>query len=146
MEAGIGQRVAGCEIVRAVEHDVEAANDRRRVRFVQPQSDRLDCDMRIDAGDRSFGALRLRPPDIARRMDDLAMQIGERNGIIVDDPERADAGACEILQRRRAEPARADDERARGFELVLAGAAQPMQDDLARVALDLFTREGHGSV
>ena len=66
------------------------------------------------------------------------MQIGERDGIVVDDPERPDAGPCQILQRGRAQASRANDERARGLELVLAGAANPMQDDLARVALNLF--------
>ena len=66
------------------------------------------------------------------------MQIGERDDIVVDDPERPDSSAGQILQRRRAQASRADDERARSLELVLARAAEPTQDDLARVALDLF--------
>ena len=76
-------------------------------------------------------------------MNDLAMQIGERDRVVVDDPERTDARARQILQRRRAKAARADDERARALQPVLARAAEPMQHDLARVALDLIAREGH---
>ena len=92
MEASVGQRVARGEIVRAVEHDVEAANDRPSVLSVQPQGDRLDRDMRIDAGDCGFGALGLRPPDVLTGMDDLSVQIGERDSVVVDDPERPDPG------------------------------------------------------
>ena len=76
-------------------------------------------------------------------MDDLAVQVGERDLVVVDDAERPDTGPSQILQRRRAQTACADDERARGLELVLPRAAQPMQDDLARVTLDFFAREGH---
>ena len=94
--------------------------------------------MRVDALNCGFGARGLRLADILRRMDDLSMQIGKRDGIVVDDPQRPDTGACEILERRGAEPPRADDERARRFELVLPGAAHPMQHDLACVAFNLF--------
>ena len=66
------------------------------------------------------------------------MQIGERDGIVIDDSERPDSGPCQILQRGRTQASGANHERARGLELVLAGSANPMQDDLARVALNLF--------
>src|ERR1700722_2649879 len=102
--------------------------------------------MRIDAGDRGCGAFSLRPPDVLCRMDDLSVQVGERDVVVVNDPERAYTGPRQILQRGRTQAARADHQRPRGFKLVLAGTAQPMQDDLARVALYLFTGEGHGWV
>ena len=65
------------------------------------------------------------------------MQVGERDDVVVDDPERPDAGPGQILERGRPQASRADDEGARGLELVLAGAANPVQNDLARVALNL---------
>ncbi len=71
-------------------------------------------------------------------MDDLSVQIGERDGIVVDNSQPPDACAGQILQRWRTQAARADDKRTSGLELVLAGAADPPQDDLARVTLDLF--------
>jgi hypothetical protein len=41
-------------------------------------------------------------------VDDLALQIGQGNVIVVDDAERADAGSGQIHQRRRAQSAGAD--------------------------------------
>jgi hypothetical protein len=146
MEASVGQRVACGEIVRAVEHDVETSDKHPSVLGVEPLSNWLDRDMRIDAGDRGLSAVGLRPPDIVRCVDHLSMQIGERDGIVIDDPERPDSGPGQILQRWRAKSARANHKGARGFELVLAGSAQPMQNDLTRVAFNLFAREAHGCV
>ena len=50
--------------------------------------DRLDRDMRIDPRDRLRRARRLRPADVARPVDDLPVQVGERDDVVVDDPER----------------------------------------------------------
>ena len=68
-----------------------AATMRSRVRGVEPHVDRLDRDMRIDARDRLRRALRLRPADVVRAVDDLPVQVGERDDVVVDDPERPDA-------------------------------------------------------
>ena len=59
-------------------------------------------------------------------------------GIVVDDPERPDAGPCQILEGGRTQASSANHEGARGLELVLAGSPNPMQNDLARVALNLL--------
>src|SRR5580692_7331236 len=91
---------------------------------VEPHSDRLDRNMRIDARDRGLSAVGLRLTNIVRCVDHLSMQVGERDGIVVDDSERPDS--------------RANHEGARGLELVLAGSPNPMQNDLARVALNLL--------
>ena len=76
-------------------------NERPSVLGVEPQRDRLDDDMRIDARDRSLSAVCLRPPDIIRCVNHLPMQIGQRDGIVIDDSERPDSGPGQILQRRR---------------------------------------------
>ena len=75
-------------------------------------------------------------------MDDLPLQVGERHGVVVDDAERADAGRREILQHRRAEPAGADDQHPRALQLLLAGAADLRQHDVARIAFEFFGRKG----
>ena len=74
---------------------------------------RLHDDMRIEARDGVLRAFDLGPADVLRRVDHLALQVGQRNGVVVDDAERADAGRGEILQQRRAEAAGADDENPR---------------------------------
>ena len=74
---------------------------------------RLDDDMRIEARDGVPRAFHLGTADVLRGVDHLTLEIGQRNGVVVDDAERADARRGEILQQRRAEPAGADDENPR---------------------------------
>ena len=52
-------------------------------------------------------------------------------------PMRADAGGGEIHRGRRAEPARADAQHLRGFQLALTLDADLRHDQVAAVALDL---------
>ena len=59
----------------------------------------------------------------------------------VDQAERADAGGGEIERERRAEAAGADAEDLRGLQLLLAFHADFGQDEVARVAGDLFVGE-----
>ena len=79
--------------------------------------------MGIDARDRLRRALGLRPARRRGRMDDLPVQVRERDDVVVDDSERPHPGAGEILQRGRAKPAGADDEDTSGLQLVLSRAA-----------------------
>ena len=59
----------------------------------------------------------------------------------VDEAERADAGGGEVERERRAEAAGADAEDLGGLELLLAFHADFGQDEVARVARDLFVGE-----
>ena len=74
-------------------------------------------------------------------MGDLALQVGQLDVVVVDDADGADAGGGEIQRQRRAEPAGADDQHARGLQLRLAGAAHVLQQDVARVAADFVFGE-----
>ena len=71
-------------------------------------------------------------------MNDLALQVGQIDDIVVDHADGADAGGCEIEQQRRAEPARADHQNAAFQQLGLADAAHFRQHDMPRVAVKLF--------
>ena len=86
---------------------------------------------------RAAGALDLGDADVGGAMDDLALQVGEIDPVVVDHAQGADAGGGEILQERRAEPAGADHQHARGDQPRLAHAADLGQHDVARVAADL---------
>ncbi len=68
-------------------------------------------------------------------MDDLALQVGEADHVVIDDAERADAGRGEIERDRRAEPARTDDEHARRLEFLLSRAAHLAEHDVPGIAL-----------
>ena len=60
-------------------------------------------------------------------MDDLALQVGQRHVIVIDDAERADAGGGEIKQHRAAEAAGADDQDLGRLEPGLAGPAHILE-------------------
>ena len=70
-------------------------------------------------------------------MDDLALQVGEIDRVVVDHAQGADAGGGEILQQGRAKPAGAEHQHARGDQPRLADAADLGQHDMPRVPADL---------
>ena len=143
--AGIGHEIAGGEIVGTIGDEIVAGNDIERVVRREPHPMGLDVHMGIEAAERRGGALHLGPADIAGGVDDLALQVRQRDRIVVDHAERADAGRREIKQHRRAESAGADDQHPRPLERRLAGAADLAQDEVAGIALDLIGIE-HGTV
>ena len=76
-------------------------------------------------------------------MHDLALQIGQIDPVVVDDPERADPGGGEIEQQRRAEPAGADHQHARRQQLFLPLLADLVEDQMARIAPELLFAQFH---
>ncbi len=96
----------------------------------------LDRDMRIEARDRRRGAVDFRISDIGGGVDDLPLQVRERDQIVIDDAERADAGGREIIEHRRTEPAGADHQDARTFQRGLARTANLAQHDMAGITLE----------
>ncbi len=76
-------------------------------------------------------------------VDDLALEIVEAHPVVVDDADLADAGRSEIENQGRAEAARADHKHARGFEALLAFAADLLKHQMAPVARDFVLGE-HG--
>ena len=77
--------------------------------------------MRIEPGDRIRSAVDLFSAQVTLAMQNLPLQVGERHDVVVSDADRANAGRREILDKRRTEPAGADDKHARSFQLQLAG-------------------------
>ena len=113
---------------------------------IEALGDRLDIDERVDARDRVPRALDLQPPDVGLSMHDLALQIVDRDAIVVDDADRPDARRRQVHQDGRAEPARADDEHARRFQLLLTRCADVAQHKVALVALHLVGGQCHHGV
>ena len=70
-------------------------------------------------------------------MDDLALQIGQRDNVVIDHAELAYAGGSEIHQRWRAQAAGADHQHGGLFQRGLAGSADFAQHDMAGIAFDL---------
>src|ERR1700732_5176379 len=71
-------------------------------------------------------------------MDDLPLQVGERHLIVIDNAQGADAGTCQIKQRRRAQTTGTDDEHARALERRLTRPANLAHDNVAGVTFDFL--------
>jgi hypothetical protein len=134
----VGNEIARGEIVGAVGDDVVAADEINRVRGGQAHTVGLDRHVRVQPLDQCGRAVDLGPAEVRSAVDDLALQIGQRHGIVIDDAERADARRGEIEQHRRAEPAGADHQHPGAAQRELARSTDLAQYDVAGVSLELL--------
>ena len=81
--------------------------------------------------------LQLRSADVARAVQDLALQVARVDGIEIDDADRSNAGRREIQRGGRSEPARADAEHPSGLELPLTVDTHLRKNQVPAVALNL---------
>ncbi|GAD33648.1 acyl-CoA synthetase (AMP-forming)/AMP-acidligase II [Microbacterium sp. TS-1] len=77
-------------------------------------------------------------------MDDLALEVGVLDLVVVDDGDRPDSGSCEGEDHRRAEASCADDGDVGGRESPLPLVAEAREDGVPRGALALAIRQGPG--
>ena len=101
----------------------------------------LDLDVGVERRDRLLGRVDLRHADPLARVDHLALEVRQVDLVVVDDPERADAGRRQVQRRRRAEPAGAEQQHLRVEQLLLALDPDLRQQQVARVALALLGRQ-----
>ena len=66
-------------------------------------------------------------------MEDLPLQVGQVDAVVIHQRDAADAGDAEIHGHRRTEAAGADDQRVRRQEFFLAGYVDVIQQDVARI-------------
>ena len=95
---------------------------------------RAECDVRVERPDFVRGALDLGTADIGRRVNDLALQIRQRDSVVIDHAERADAGGGQIHQHGRTEAPGSNHQHARVAQRVLTGAADLAHHDVAGIA------------
>ena len=139
--AGIADEVAGREIVGPVDDEVVARQDGEHVRRLEPHVVRDDGDVGVERAHGVGRGVDLAPPDVRGRVEDLPLEVGDVDDVIVDDPERPHARGREVEQRGRAEPARPDDEHARGEQPPLPVDPDLRERELPRVARGLRARE-----
>ena len=70
----------------------------------------LHLDVRVERGDRLLGRVDLRHTDPLRVVNHLALEVGQVDRVVVDDPERADPGGGQIQRRRRSQPTGAEQQ------------------------------------
>ena len=76
-DAGAIHGVPRREIVAAIEHDVGARDERRELGGPDSRLDGFDAHVRIDGGEPRLRRSHLRRSDVRRRIEDLALQVGE---------------------------------------------------------------------
>ena len=95
-------------------------------------------DVGVERLDLLLGGVDLRHADAVGRVDDLALEVGDVDHVVVDDAERPDAGGGEVERGRRAEAAGAEQQHLGVEQLLLALDADLGEQEVARVALALL--------
>jgi hypothetical protein len=91
-------------------------------------------DVGVEGGEGRVGAVDFGGPDAGGRVEDLALEVGELDDVVVDDGEGADPRGREVEGRGGAEAPGPDDEHAGGAELGLARGAHRRESEVAGVA------------
>ena len=65
---------------------------------------RRELDMGIERVHFLRGSVGLAVADVRRGVDDLALQIGQRDDVVIDHAERPDTGGGKVHQRGRPRP------------------------------------------
>ena len=120
------------------------AGDLLGVRLVQALRVADQRDIRIDAGDRAGSAFGLGFADLLRFVQHLALQVRQRDHVVIHHPDGADTGRGQIEDGRRAEPACANHQNPCRFQALLARAADLVQNQMPGVAFEFVFGEGHG--
>jgi hypothetical protein len=84
---GVVHQVAGGEVVRPVQDQVVAGEQLQGVGGVQPDVVQPDVHQRVEGRDGVPRRLDLRPAHVRHPVDDLALQVAEVNGVVVDDAQ-----------------------------------------------------------
>ena len=106
----IVQEVAGREVVGAVDDHVVRLDELEDVRRVEARVVCDDLHVGVERLDRSLRRSRLRDADPVGRVDHLALEVRRVDDVVVDDPDRPDAGGGEVERGRRAKPSGPQEE------------------------------------
>ena len=139
----IVEQVARLERVRPIDDDVVAGDDPLHVVGDEHLLVADHVDLRVERLDAPPGRVHFLLADPLGGVDDLALEVGQVDDIEVDDADRADPGRRQIEHRRRAEPARANEQDLGAEQLDLALQADLGDEQVAAVALLLLSREEH---
>src|SRR6266511_4171706 len=111
-ERGVVREELRREVVRPVDDDVGRARELDRVRAVEPRVARLDRHRREERAQVVRRRGRLPGAEVRLREERLPVQVRRLDDVVLDEHEPAHAAGREDEERRAAEAARADDQRA----------------------------------
>ena len=134
--------VTRAEVVAAIEHDIGGGDPPGEGGAGQTFADRMHAHFRVDGAQRVARRFSLGCADGVITVDDLALQIGQIDGVAVADGQRADPGRGEIQRDWRAKAARTNDEGMRSADFFLPFDTDIRQQDMAAVAQQLLIVHG----
>src|SRR5215831_8502287 len=135
--AGVVGQIARLKIIGAVNDDVVVLDDAERVLRSERKLVSVDLHVWIDVGQTVFRGLQLFAPDILRAVQNLSLQVAVINDVEIDQSQSPDARSGKVESEWRTEPARADQQHARGLQFALAFQSDLGQDQVAVVASQL---------
>ena len=141
-QAGAVDRLARGEVVAAIEHHIGTRHKAIEFGIADALRHQLDIDIGIDAQQTFPGRLHLGPSDIGGGVEDLALQVGQVDIVVIDDREVPHAGGSQVGHRGRAKTARADDQHAAGEQALLAFDPDLVEQNMARIAQQLVVIHG----
>ncbi|MNC87209.1 hypothetical protein D3C83_29140 [compost metagenome] len=92
--------MAGGKVVAAIDHHIGLRRQRGEALAADPLGERGDLHFGIDRGKRGARGVDLLFPDGIGAMHDLALEIGEIDGVAVAERNAAHAGGSEIERNR----------------------------------------------
>lgn len=96
--------IARGEAVAAVGHEIIACDQRLGIGGIQPDVVGLDGDARVEIGDASARAVGLAPAERCGPVQDLSMEVGKLDPVVIDHAEPPDACTGEIEQEGDPKP------------------------------------------
>jgi hypothetical protein len=94
--------------------------------------------VRVDVQDAVAGAVQLRPAQVCRTVDDLALQVAGVHHVVIHQANTTHPRGGQVHGQRRAQPACADEQDARRLQLLLPGHADLGHDQVPAVAAHLL--------
>eukprot|EP00982_Pelagococcus_subviridis_P013624 31267-Pelagococcus_subviridis.AAC.10 len=132
--ARVRDHVPRLHVVRAVEHDVVAADQVERVRGREPRLDRPHVASRVHRAQGCGRGGDLREPDRGLAMRDLTMDVRQLDDVRVRERDAPEPARDEVHRRGRAEAAEADDQNPCAMQRRLLERAEGRERDVPRVS------------
>ena len=141
--AGVVHKIAGWEIICAIDDDIVILEQLEGVRAGQLRFDSVDLNVGIEIRKPRAGGLALGLANIASAKSHLALKIREIHHVKIDKAQFPDTCSSKIQTERRAQTACADEQNLGIFQLELPLHANLGHDEMAAVAQNLFFRKPH---
>jgi hypothetical protein len=122
--------MAGGEVVAAIEDNICLLHQFRQAIACSAFCQRDHVDLGVDVRKGLFSRFDFRLTDALGRMQDLALQVGQVDRVVIDQRDSSDAGRGKVVGGRRTQAASAKHQRVSGKQPFLAFDADFIEQDM----------------